>query len=166
MDQQNTPLQDEQQSTPQVPYQMQVSANRLPQSPFASLLDDNGGPIFPPADEKFHWGACLLTFIHAVFHRQYKVAGAMLVITIVFNLLSHFIPFVGFLSLPVSIAIMYFYGKIGYRAACLGKEYQSAEELYERERKYTIVGIVVTVLAILLIALAFGSLILLLLMGN
>lgn len=132
------------------------SPNRLPQSPFTALLVDNGGPIFPPADEKFNWGAFFLGFIHALFHRQYKVAGVLLGVQIVLNVLSQSVPYVGFVSLPVMLILNYLYGKVGYRAACLGKDYGSAEELYQREQKYTLIGVVFFVLSILVLGLTIG----------
>lgn len=150
--------------------QISSVAQRIPNSLLAPVLTDNGGPIFPPADERFNWGAFLLTWLHALCHRQYMMALALFVVPMVVSFLG-FIPYVGIvfsiLSWVVTIALMVLYGKIGYRAACLGKEYQSAAELYQRERKYLWIGIalivasiVFAVMAVILLALLFAN------MGN
>lgn len=119
----------------------QMGPSRIPQGMLSSLLDDNGGPIYPPADEKFNWGAFLLNFIHAICHRQFKIAGVLFGVQMVILLINIFLPFLVILVAPVNLAVCYMYGKIGYRAACLGKHYTSANELYERERKYLWIGL-------------------------
>ncbi len=111
----------------------------LSQQPFVNTSGQGFKAPVPEEIKGWSWGAALLTWIWGISH---KVWLSLLV----------FIPYAGWV---VSIVL----GYKGNEWAWQSQHYDSIAEFKERERKWTIAGIIVLGIIILLLIVSFGSII-------
>ncbi len=124
------------------------------------LVVKNGGQV-PHDGTGFSWAAFLFSWIYFFVRGQWKVALAILGVSILLFILNLFIPLVGFLGIVVNILS----GLYGKSLAFLGAEpgkFPTTEALNKADKPWIIVGVILIVLSILFSIIGFivlGSLI-------
>jgi uncharacterized BrkB/YihY/UPF0761 family membrane protein len=108
----------------------------------------SSSPVPPEISGNWNWGGFLLNWIWGIGN---KVWIALL--ALVAGVLGVFIPFVGILALGVSIYL----GIKGNDLAWQARPWNSIEHFKEVQRKWTIAGVIVIVL-LLILGLVFGVL--------
>jgi hypothetical protein len=116
----------------------------------SSGVNDSGtgaGAVLPSELKGFSWAAALMTWIWAIGH-QFWMGLIVIPVSVVLGL----IPIIGFL---LNIGLMVFFGVKGNEWAWQHRRWESIEQFRSTQRVWTIWGVVLMVLFILL-GLGFG----------